>query len=128
MEQLLRRTIRPSWQIGCEMQAGRGFAGQDRCARWRTDRLRDVGACETGTLGGQSVEVWRVMLAPAVTSEVVRSEIIGEDEDDVGCARRGSRERGQRGQRTDRANQSQSVHGFAGVFGVADAGFAAAPL
>src|SRR5216117_4134720 len=50
MEQLLRRTIRPSWQISCEMQAGRGFAGQDCCARWRTDRLRDVGPCETGTL------------------------------------------------------------------------------
>src|SRR5437870_9695498 len=59
MEQLLRRTVRASWQISREMQAGRGFAGQDRCARWRADRLRDIGARKAGTLCGQAVEVWR---------------------------------------------------------------------
>ena len=42
------------------------------------------------------------MFAAAITGEVVWSEIVGEDEEDVGSDRRGSRKRGQRGERPDR--------------------------
>src|SRR5207237_748190 len=83
MEKLLRRTVRPSRQIRRQVQTGRGLAGQDRRARRRANGLRDIGARETGPFSGEAVKIWRVMFAATVTGEVVRAEVIGENEDDV---------------------------------------------
>jgi hypothetical protein len=46
---------------------------------------------ELHALGGQAVNVRRLELLLAVTTQVTAAEVVGEDEDDVGWARRGCR-------------------------------------
>src|SRR5207249_2053182 len=125
MKKFLRRTVRAARQISRQMQTGRGFAGQDRRARRRANGLRDIGASEARTLGGQAVEVRGVMFAPAVTGEVVRTEIIGENEDDVRARRRSRWEYRQRGEQPDCDYKQLSCHGLARFRGAASTGFPA---
>jgi hypothetical protein len=127
MKKFLRHAVRPSREIRRQVQAGRRLSGQDRRARRRADRLGDVGAREARAFGGEAVEVWRVMFATAITGEIVRTEVIGENEDDVGTRRRGGREYRQRGERPNREKKPRSFHGFAGFFPDALDAFPAPP-
>ena len=93
MQQLLRRGVGAARQERRQMQARGGPSGHDRRARRRADRRGHVRGSEPQPLGGQAIQVRRVVIAPAVDAEIVHAEIVSQNEDDVGrhtlcrCAR-----------------------------------------
>ena len=68
-------------------------AGDQRDAGGRADRRIGVRLQKTHAGRGETIDVRRSKVGPAVTGDVGVSEIVGEDEDDVGAARRLLRER-----------------------------------
>ena len=68
--------------------AERIFAGQERVARRRADRGHRVRVGEAQPLRGEPVHVGRLDFGRAVATEVAVADVIGQDEHDVGLARR----------------------------------------
>src|SRR6185503_15621953 len=83
MQKLLRRRVRSAGKVRGEMQASRRFAGEDCGARWGADRLRAISCGEAHAIAGELIEVRRVVFLAPVTSEIVDSKIVRENEDYV---------------------------------------------
>ena len=62
-------------------------AGEEGGARGGTDAAVGVGLGETDALGGEPVEVGRLVVAAAIAGEVGVAEVVGHDEEDVGPGR-----------------------------------------
>ena len=65
------------------MQACGCFAGEHGGARRGADWLRGIGTGETQTFAGETVQMRGVMFRTTVTSQIVWTEIISQDENDV---------------------------------------------
>jgi hypothetical protein len=61
--------------------------GKNHCPGWRADGS-GVGIREAGAFGGQTIQVWRGVNRIAVAGQILRAEIIGHDQEDVGALRR----------------------------------------
>src|SRR5688500_14979274 len=66
------------------MQAGWRVAGQKSGARRRADWLGTISAGKSHSCTGQPVEVGRIVFLPSVTSQVIHTQIISQNENDVG--------------------------------------------
>ena len=74
----------------------RGAAGEDGRAGGTADGTRGVALSEPGSLPRERVEVGGLDHRMAVDAEISPAEIVGEEDDDVGRARRrGAKESGQ---------------------------------
>ncbi len=65
------------------MQACGGFAREQRSAGGRANREATVGTCVVQTFRSESIEIWGVMIGASVASEIIDSEVIGQDKHDV---------------------------------------------
>ena len=65
-------------------------AGEDRRARGRADRVRDVAMLEPHAALGQPVDMGRVVDSCAIGRDGLRGVVVGHDEDDVGPIWHGS--------------------------------------
>ena len=75
VQKLLRGRIRSAWEVGCKMEARRRFARENRGAGRRTNRLRAIRCRETHAVARELIEVGRVVLLAAVTSEITDAKI-----------------------------------------------------
>src|SRR5688572_16025441 len=69
------------------MQAGWRFAGQKSGARRRADWLCTISAKKAHSFTGQFVEVGCLVFLPSVTSQVIHTQIVSQNENDVGHSR-----------------------------------------
>ena len=67
-----------------EIEPGRILAGHERGACRRADRTSGVGIGETLALRGEAIEVRRLVILAAVAAEIGPTEIVGEDDNNVG--------------------------------------------
>ena len=84
LDQPLAGRIGSAWQIGRQMQSGWVFTGKQRGSRSRTDRQAAVGAGVFDPLRSELIQMHRSMIAPAVAAQVIDSQIISQDQDDIG--------------------------------------------
>ena len=88
------------WLRGADVVGDAGalgpLAGEDAGARGRADGARGVGIGELRAVAGEAIKVGRFVERAAVGAEVLATEVVGEEKDDVGgaCGGRGRRGRG----------------------------------
>src|ERR1051326_8201381 len=82
--ELLERKIFSARQPVRQMQPRRVFSSQDAGPRWRANRARGIGPIEPNSALRERVNVRCVVNGAAVVSHVHPTEIIDEEEDDVG--------------------------------------------
>lgn len=84
LNELLRRSVGPAREVVGEVKASGVFAGQDGGSRGRANGLGDVGAREANPVFGKLIEMGCVVVEPAVGVQVTNTQIVGENQQDVG--------------------------------------------
>ncbi len=79
-------TRRTGNEIG-QVQPGGVFARHQRGPGGRTDGCRRVGVGEADALGGQAVDVGRLVIGASVGRGLRPAQVVGQDKNDVGLSR-----------------------------------------
>src|SRR6266498_3155468 len=70
------------------MSSRRVASGDESAARGRAHRRSGIGINETNTLGGQTIQVWGLIIRTPVATQITITKIVGEDEQNVWRPRR----------------------------------------
>ncbi len=87
LQQLRKRLLGAVKRLAVRHHAGEVpvLAGEDGGAAGRADRVGDEGVAEQHALGGQPVDVRRLVDARAVGADGVGRVVVGEDQQDIGA-------------------------------------------
>src|ERR1044071_8883403 len=72
VENFLRYAVGPAGTVSGQVQAGRGFAGEDGGSRRGANRLGAISRSETHALRRKVVQVWRMVILAAIEVGVLK--------------------------------------------------------